>query len=68
MSGIDTIEFKFARFRDRNGWGNAVKLASAKVLWDIQSALLKYPDGAVCLCHLSNVRLMTKCQPDEIVE
>lgn len=35
MSGIDAIEFKFAQFRDGNGWGNAVKLASAKVLWDI---------------------------------
>lgn len=35
MSGIDTIEFKFAQFRDGNGWGNAARLASAKVLWDI---------------------------------
>ena len=68
MSSIDTIEFKFAQFRYGNGWGNAVKLASAKVLWDIQSVLLKRPNGEVCLCHLSNVRLRTKCEPDEIVE
>lgn len=35
MSGIDAIEFKFAQFRDGNGWGNTMKLASAKIVWEI---------------------------------
>ena len=35
MSSVDTTEFKFAQFRDRNGWGNAVKLASAKIVWEL---------------------------------
>ena len=68
MSNVDTIDFKFAQFRNGNGWGNTVKLASAKIVQEIQSVLLKFNDGTVGLCHLSNVRLMTKCRPDEITE
>ena len=68
MSNIDTTDFKFAQFRNGNGWGNTVRLASAKIVWEIQSVLLKFTDGTIGLCHLSNVRLMTKCRPDEITE
>ena len=35
MSNIDTTEFKFAQFRNGNGWGNTMKLASAKIVWEI---------------------------------
>lgn len=31
MSNVDTIDFKFAQFRNGSGWGNTVKLASAKI-------------------------------------
>ena len=68
MSNVDTIDFKFAQFRNGNGWGNTMKLASAKIVWEIQSVLLKFNDGTIGLCHLSNVRLMNKCRPDEITE
>lgn len=68
MSNVDTIDFKFAQFRNGNGWGNTVRLASAKIAQEIQSVLFKFNDGTVGLCHLSNVRLMTKCRPDEIVQ
>lgn len=68
MSNVDTIDFKFAQFRNGNGWGNTVKLESAKIVWEIQSVILKFTDGTIGLCHLSNVRLMTKCRQDEIVE
>ena len=68
MSNIDTTDFKFAQFRNGNGWGNTVRLVSAKIVWEIQSVLLKFTDGTIGLCHLSNVRLMTKRSPDEIVE
>lgn len=68
MSNVDTIDFKFAQFRNGNGWGNTVKLASAKIAQEIQSVLFKFNDGTIGLCHLSNVRLMTKCRPDEIIE
>ena len=68
MSNVDTIDFKFAQFRNGNGWGNTVRLVSAKIVYDIQSVILKFTDGTIGLCHLSNVRLMTKCRPDEIAE
>lgn len=35
MSSVDTIDFKFAQFRNGNGWGNIIKLASAKIVWEI---------------------------------